>query len=198
MLKTIARKSLCIVLATGVICSAFSGSHSQAAKKAALKTKKMSMKVGQSKKVAIKNRNKKAVYRFVSSSPKKASVSKSGVIKAKKTGTVKITVTEKIKKKTRKLGKVTVQIKAKDTKKEPTVTNAPTTPSTVPATAAPASAAPASAVSFFDAPVSAFCRTGVRSPGVCRASIRRANRSADRDTGYDHETDRAVCRGYEF
>lgn len=155
MLKTIARKSLCIVLATGVICSAFSGSHSQAAKKAALKTKKMSMKVGQSKKVAIKNRNKKAVYRFVSSSPKKASVTKSGVIKAKKTGTVKITVTEKIKKKTRKLGKVTVQIKAKDTKKEPTVTNAPTTPSTVPATAAPASAAPASAAPASAVPASA-------------------------------------------
>lgn len=148
MLKTIARKSLCIVLATGVICSVFSVSFSQAAKKAALKTKKMSMKVGQSKKVAIKKRNKKAVYRFVSSSPKKASVSKSGVIKAKKTGTVKITVTEKIKKKTRKLGKVTVQIKEKDTKNVPTVTNAPASAapaSAVPASAAPASAAPASA-----------------------------------------------------
>lgn len=143
MLKTIARKSLCIVLATGVICSVFSVSFSQAAKKAALKTKKMSMKVGQSKKVAIKKRNKKAVYRFVSSSPKKASVSKSGVIKAKKTGTVKITVTEKIKKKTRKLGKVTVQIKEKDTKNVPTVTNAPA--SAAPSSAAPASAAPASA-----------------------------------------------------
>ena len=143
MLKTIARKSLCIVLATGVICSVFSVSFSQAAKKAALKTKKMSMKVGQSKKVAIKKRNKKAVYRFVSSSPKKASGSKSGVIKAKKTGTVKITVTEKIKKKTRKLGKVTVQIKEKDTKNVPTVTNAPA--SAAPSSAAPASAAPASA-----------------------------------------------------
>lgn len=153
MLKTIARKSLCIVLATGVICSVFSVSFSQAAKKAALKTKKMSMKVGQSKKVAIKKRNKKAVYRFVSSSPKKASVSKSGVIKAKKTVTVKITVTEKIKKKTRKLGKVTVQIKEKDTKNVPTVTNAPA--SAAPSSAAPASAVPASAAPASAAPASA-------------------------------------------
>lgn len=152
MFKTIAKKSLCIVLAAGVICSGFSGSLSQAAKKAALKTKKVSMKVGQKKKIAITNRKKKAVYRFVSSSSKKASVSKSGVITAKKAGKVTVTVTEKVKKKTRKLGKVSVQIKAKETKNVatptpavPVVSTAPATPSAAPASAAPASAAPESA-----------------------------------------------------
>lgn len=140
MFKTKAKKSLCIILSIGIICSAFSGSLSQAAKKAVLKTKKVSMKVGQKKKIMIKNRKKKAVYRFAPSS-KKASVSKSGVITAKKVGKVKITVTEKIKKKNRKLGKVTVQIKAKDAKNVPSVSAAPA--SATPVSSAPASSAPA-------------------------------------------------------
>ena len=144
MFKKIAGKSLCVVLATGVICSVFSGSYSQAAKKAKLKTKKVSMDVGKKKKITITNRNKKAVYRFVSSSKKKASVSKSGVITAKKAGKVSITVTEKLKKKTRKLGKVTVQIKAKETSKVPVQTPAAPIVSAPPAvpSAAPTSASP--------------------------------------------------------
>ncbi len=144
MFKKIAGKSLCVVLATGVICSVFSGSYSQAAKKAKLKTKKVSMEVGKKKKITITNRNKKAVYRFVSSSKKKASVSKSGVITAKKAGKVSITVTEKLKKKTRKLGKVTVQIKAKETSKVPVQTPAAPIVSAPPAvpSAAPTSASP--------------------------------------------------------
>ncbi len=144
MFRKIATKSLCIVLATGVICSGFSGSYSQAAKKAKLKTKKLSLEVGKKKKITITSRNKKAVYRFASSSTKKASVSKSGVITAKKAGKVSITVTEKLKKKTRKLGKVSVQIKAKEKNKVPVQTPAApvvSAPSVVPS-AAPASASP--------------------------------------------------------
>ncbi len=142
MFKHVAKKSLCIVLAAGVICSGFSGIYSQAAKKAALKTKKVTMKVGQKKKITITGQNKNAVYRFVSSSPKKAVVSKSGVITAKKAGKVKVTVTEKIKEKTRKLGKVTVQINAKDTNDVPVVSQAPVMPSATPVSVIPASAAP--------------------------------------------------------
>ncbi len=142
MFKHVAKKSLCIVLAAGVICSGFSGIYSQAAKKAALKTKKVTMKVGQKKKITITGQNKNAVYRFVSSSPKKAVVSKSGVITAKKAGKVKVTVTEKIKEKTRKLGKVTVQINAKDTNDVPVVSQAPVMPSATPVPTATASATP--------------------------------------------------------
>ncbi len=113
MFKHVAKKSLCIVLAAGVICSGFSGIYSQAAKKAALKTKKVTMKVGQKKKIT-----------------------------AKKAGKVKVTVTEKIKEKTRKLGKVTVQINAKDTNDVPVVSQAPVMPSATPVPTATASATP--------------------------------------------------------
>lgn len=138
MLNKVAKKSLCIMLVAGMICSCVSGGESQAAKKAVLKTKKLVMITGQKKKIKINGRKKKAVYRFVSSSKVKATVSKSGVVKAKKAGKVTITVTEKDKKKTRKLGKVMVQIKAKESNiVEPIVEPTPAVPtaSAVPSTA---------------------------------------------------------------
>ncbi len=107
---------------------AFSSSlpvDSQAAKKTKLKTKKITMKVGQKKKIAINGKKKKAVYRFVSSSKAKASVSKSGVVTAKKAGKVTITVKETYKKKTKKLGKTVVTIKKKDDGKKPLPTAVP-------------------------------------------------------------------------
>lgn len=107
---------------------AFSGSlsvASQAAKKTKLKTKKITMKVGQKKKIAIKGKKKKAVYRFVSSSKAKASVSKSGVVTAKKAGKVTITVKETYNKKTKKLGKTVVTIKKKEDGKKPLPTAVP-------------------------------------------------------------------------
>ena len=68
------------------------------------------MTVGEKKKIVVKKMNKKAEYLFVSSSKSKAAVSKKGVITAKKAGTV--TVKEKYKKETRKLGKVSVTVRA--------------------------------------------------------------------------------------
>lgn len=114
-----------------------------AASKTKLVTKKMNLKVGQSKKITIKGKKKKAKYTFTSSSKKKAPVSKSGVVKAKKTGTVTITVKEKYKNKTKKLGKVKVVIKAKNSVNNSTPTT-PTTPSTptVPATDTPTAPTP--------------------------------------------------------
>lgn len=141
MLKKMAKESLCMMLVAGIVCSGVSGSVSQAAKKAVLKTKNLSMKVGQKKKITISGKQKKAVYRFVSSSKAKAAVSKTGVVTAKKAGKVTITVTEKYKKKNRKLGKVSVQIKAKDTDKK--VVESPA----VPTASTPASAVPSSAPS---------------------------------------------------
>lgn len=84
-----------------------------AAKKATLKNKKISMKVGQKQKITIKNKKKKATYRFHSSNQSVASVSKTGVVHAKKKGSVKIKVKERYKKMKRTLGTVTVNISPK-------------------------------------------------------------------------------------
>lgn len=100
---------LCFALAVSTL-SAFT--PATAAAKAKLVKKKLTLTVGQKKKIAIKSKKKKAQYSFKASN-KKASVSKSGVITAKKAGKVKITVKEKLKKKTRKVGTITVTIKKK-------------------------------------------------------------------------------------
>ena len=100
---------LCFALAVSTL-SAFT--PATAAAKAKLVKKKLTLTVGQKKKIAIKSKKKKAKYSFKASN-KKASVSKSGVITAKKAGKVKITVKEKLKKKTRKGGTITVTIKKK-------------------------------------------------------------------------------------
>ena len=100
---------LCFALAVSTF-SAFT--PATAAAKAKLVKKKLTLTVGQKKKIAIKSKKKKAKYSFKASN-KKASVSKSGVITAKKSGKVKIAVKEKLKKKTRKVGTITVTIKKK-------------------------------------------------------------------------------------
>lgn len=108
---------VCTALALGLMFSGVSQGTVQGAGKAKLKTKKVSMTVGEKKKIVIKKMNKKAAYLFVSSSKSKASVSKKGVITAKKEGKVTVTVKEKYKKKTRKLGKVSITVNAaKDSK----------------------------------------------------------------------------------
>lgn len=100
---------LCFALAVSTF-SAFT--PATAAAKAKLVKKKLTLTVGQKKKIAIKSKKKKAKYSFKASN-KKASISKSGVITAKKAGKVKIAVKEKLKKKTRKVGTITVTIKKK-------------------------------------------------------------------------------------
>lgn len=107
--------------------------HSAA--KAKLTKTKLTMNVGQKKKITIKGKKEKAKYSFSSSSVKKASVSKKGVVTAKKKGTVKITVKEKLKGKKKRIGTVTVTIKDKKKRTQmPAVTE---TPSEVPATTKP-------------------------------------------------------------
>lgn len=116
---------ICMLLILGLAFSSLLTVDSQAAKKTKLKTKKITMKVGQKKKIVINGKKKKAVYRFVSSSKAKATVSKSGVISAKKAGKVTVTVKETYKKKTKKLGKTVVTIKKKDDGKKPQLTAVP-------------------------------------------------------------------------
>ncbi len=141
------KKSMSVVLACSLLVT---GGISQsdvanAAKKATLKTKKITIRVGEKKKINIKGKKAKAKYTFTSSKKKVANVNKKGMVTAKKKGTAKITVKEKSGKKVRNLGKVTVVVKAKkivapQVSEVPTQTNAPVatqTPVTNVATATP-------------------------------------------------------------
>ena len=98
------------------------------AKKAKLKTKKISVQVGKKKTIKIANKSKSCKYTFTSSKKKVAKVSKKGTVTGQKKGTAKITVKEIKKKgkgKARKLGtvKVTVTKKKTVTKTTPKVPN---------------------------------------------------------------------------
>ena len=112
-------KRVCSVVLSGALAlsmafSGVSGITSEAkAKKATLKTKSVSLKVGKSKTIKIKNKKKTCKYTFKSSKKKVATVSKKGKIKAKKEGSAKITVKEIKKKgkgKARKVGTVKVKV----------------------------------------------------------------------------------------
>ena len=107
------KQMLSICLSLALVASSFSTASFVSQAKAKLTKTKLTMKVGESKRITIKGKVAKAKYSFRSSSKKKATVSSRGVVKAKKTGKVVITVKEKIKKKTRRVGKVTVTIKKK-------------------------------------------------------------------------------------
>ena len=75
------RRVLCTILTFALCLQLGMGSQTakvEAAKKATLQTKKLSMKVGQKKSIKIKNKVKKAKYTFKSNKTKVASVSKSG------------------------------------------------------------------------------------------------------------------------
>ena len=58
------KKVVSLLLAFGLVCSALS-IPMEAAGKAKLKTKKMTLKVGQKKKISIKGKKKKAKYTLV-------------------------------------------------------------------------------------------------------------------------------------
>lgn len=113
---------------------------SQAAKKAKLKAKSVTLDVGKTKTIQITGKNSKAKYTYKASN-KKIKVSKKGVITAVKAGSAKVTVKETLKKKTRSLGTVKVTVKAQAAKQ--TEAPAATTPAAPAATTAPASATPA-------------------------------------------------------
>lgn len=105
------------ILAVSMAFSGMAAPASQAkAKKATLKTKKVSVQVGKTKKITIKNKNKTCKYTFKSNKTKIAKVTSTGTIKGVKAGSAKVTVTE-IKKKgkgsKRKVGTVKVTVKKK-------------------------------------------------------------------------------------
>lgn len=115
------RKVFALVLASTLIASlAFGVTENQAIAKAKLKTKKVTLKVGQKKQIVVKNKKKKAKYLFKSNKPKVASVSTKGKIKAIKEGKAVITVKEKRNKSkaSKQIGKVTVVVQKKEQIKE--------------------------------------------------------------------------------
>lgn len=133
MISLKGKKLTCLLLAFGLACTGIQIT-ANAAGKTKLITKCMNLKTGQSKKISIQGKKKKATYLFTSSSTKKATVSKSGIVKAKKPGNVIITVKEKYKKKTTKLGKVKVVIKQNGNN---SATKTPATTATTVPTATP-------------------------------------------------------------
>lgn len=126
-----AKQILCMVMAAGLILQPQAAASE--AKKASVAKKRISIKVGQSKKVSIKNKKKKAKYIFTSSKKKIVKVSKKGVVKGLKVGKSTITVKEKFKKKTKKVGKIVVTVK-KVNKSVQTPTSTPTVTPTQTAT----------------------------------------------------------------
>ena len=108
------KKALSCILIAAMVTSVCNTTGVTAAKKAALKTKRLVVEVGSSKKIVIKNKDKKKKYTFKSNKKKIAKVSKSGKVTAVKKGNAKITVKETVKKKkARKLGVVKVTVNAK-------------------------------------------------------------------------------------
>lgn len=102
-----AAKIIASVLAVSLLLNSPAG-FAKGTKKTTVKQKKMTMKVGSKKKIELKNKKKKAKYRFKLSKKKIVRVSSNGRVKALKAGTVKITVYEIYKKKKRKAGVVQV------------------------------------------------------------------------------------------
>ena len=137
MKRKLKSKLLSVVLAVTMIAGSLSAISSfdgtaplaSAAKKTSLKTKKLTITKGSSKKIVLKNKKAKRTYTFTSSKKKVATVSKKGVVKGKKVGKANITVKEKYKSgkktKTAKIGTVKVNVVNKT---QPTPTAVPVTP----------------------------------------------------------------------
>lgn len=140
-------KVLSLALATAMVLQPCAvGVQAKKTNKATLSTKKLSLKVGQSKKIGIKKKKKKAVYTFRSSKKSVATVTNKGKVKAVKSGTAKITVKEKYKKKTKKVGVVVVKVSKQKTPENTSQVSA--TPSIQPSadvTATATATAPATA-----------------------------------------------------
>lgn len=127
------KRVVSIILAAVMICITASGGdcEANAAGKAVIKTKKLSIKVGEKKKIKIIKKAKKAKYKFTVSKKVVATVNAKGVVKGRKEGKTKITVKETLNKKTRKVGSVSVSVSAKKVKTQQTQTAAQPTQAVV-------------------------------------------------------------------
>ncbi len=117
-MKVRKRGGVALLLALALILSGLPlvpANEAVAAKKMKLSKTKLALKVGKTKKLTVKNKKKKAKVTWSSSKKKVATVSKKGVVKAKKAGKTTIMAKVKYKKKITKLKcKVTVPKKTKE------------------------------------------------------------------------------------
>ncbi len=114
------RISVTVILALLIqtLAGAMLASVSAASKKPIVKTRKMSLEVGKTKDIVIKNKVKKNTYVFATNNKKVATVAKTGRVRGVKAGKAKVTVREKTgKRKAKKLGVVSVTVQAAKTSK---------------------------------------------------------------------------------
>lgn len=111
-------KQVAVVLIAALALTGVGGNAADASGKVKLSKSKLTLKVGQARKLSVKHLSKKQKKKIKWSSSKKkvASVSKSGKVTAKKEGTAKITA---------KVGKKKYTCKVTVTAKAPNVTPAP-------------------------------------------------------------------------
>lgn len=119
-------KQMAIVLSAALVLAGVQGSAAGAAKKPKISMSKLSLKVGQSKKLSVKNLSKKQSkkVKWSSSAKKVAQVNKSGKVTAKSKGVAKVTAKVGKKKYT---CRVTVTAKEQNATQTPTPTPAPKT-----------------------------------------------------------------------
>ena len=120
---------LSLILVLSLVMGNMPAQMSQAAKKAILKTKTITVVKSKTKTIKLKNKKSSCKYTFKSNKKKVATVTSKGKVKGVRVGTAKITVKEITKKgkgKSRKVGTVTVKVK----KKTSTTTNTNTSTNT--------------------------------------------------------------------
>lgn len=119
-------QQIAIVLTAALVLTGMAGNSAEASKKAGISKSKLTLKVGQTKKLSVKNlkKNQKKKLKWSSSKKKVASVNKNGKVTAKKKGTAKITAKVGKKKYT---CKVTVTAEAANATPTPTPTPTPKT-----------------------------------------------------------------------
>lgn len=88
-----------------------SGVHVSAVSAAELAVKKKDIAIADTYKIKLKDKNKLASFRYTSSQPEIAAVTKKGIVTGKKAGTAKITVTQIFNKKKSVIGTLAVTVK---------------------------------------------------------------------------------------
>lgn len=147
MIKHNVRKLLGAALTAAMLVSIVPAAEPlTAAAKTTIKTKKITLYKGKAKKIVLKNKKKKRTYLFSSNKKKIATVSKKGLIRAKKAGKAVITVKEKYtvkkKKKKRQIGKVKVTVKKSTSSTTNTSHNSTKTPTSGESSSPQTSSAP--------------------------------------------------------
>ncbi len=121
--KKLIQKAISLTLVTGMLVTGVCSQTASARKKVSISSKKLTLKIGQKKRLKVRNAKKKIVWS--SKNKKVATVNKKGLVKAKEKGTTTIIAKVGKKKYTCK-----VTVKKKKASKPSTASAAPQKPST--------------------------------------------------------------------